>query len=146
MFKHLTIMGLSLLTFSSVAMAQPYTTQFSGGEITIDSIKRTSDETVLVKGTIKNTSQRSISFDTARLTDPAGRFLVKLQDLKTKKQFDRATVENVAVASNHYASTLADGATAMVWARVTAPPKDVTSVTISFGGDAIPIDGVPITE
>ena len=146
MVKYLSSVGLFLLAFGNVAVAQPYTTQFSKGEVTIDSIKRTSDETVLLKGTVKNTTSDSISLESERVADNGYRFDVKLQDLKSKQQFERATVQGAPVASNHYAKSIEPGEKAFVWARITAPPKDVTAVSVLIGGDTIPIDGVPITE
>lgn len=146
MVRYLSSLGFALLAFSSVATAQPFTTEFSKGEITIDSIKRTSDETVLLKGSVKNTSSEHLSLESVKVADEHYRFRVSLQDLKSKKQFERASVNDVPVASNHYAQSIPPGGKALIWARITAPPKDVTAVSVNLGGDSIPIDGVPITE
>ena len=62
--------ALAALVVLSVrpAAAQPWTTEFTGGEIVVESLKRTSDDTVLLKGTLKNTSSQEIHAYTSHLT------------------------------------------------------------------------------
>ena len=124
--------------------AQPWKTEFTGGEITIDSIKRTSDETVLLKGSIKNTGNETLFPFNAKITDSNYIFIAKLQDLKTKKQYEQVTVNDKRVGAA--VDTIKPGQSAVVWARITAPPKDVNQVSIQLGEGAIPIDLATISE
>lgn len=138
--------ALAALVVLSVrpAAAQPWTTEFTGGEIVVESLKRTSDDTVLLKGTLKNTSSQEIHAFTSHLTDSSYYFIAKLQDLKTKKQYEQVTVNQKRVGA--LVEGIHAGGAVKVWARITAPPKDVTQVSVQFGEGAIPIDQATISE
>jgi hypothetical protein len=142
--KRLLLTLSSLVCFTCVE-AQPFKTEFSQGEITVESLKRTTDETVLIKGTIKNTSSENYSWYGSKLTGNFHVFNVRLQDLKSKRQFEQITVDDKAVGSAHE-GTLKAGQSATFWARLTAPPKDTGEVSIIFGGDVMPIDKATISE
>lgn len=145
MFKEIGIsIFISLFAVAGRAEAQPYTTEFAKGEVTVDTIKRTSDETVLIKGSIKNTSNSDFALFASGITS-YNVFAVKIQDLKSKKQFEQVKVQNTLVGSRNEES-LAPGQSTKFWARVTAPPKDVTHVTILFNGSIAPIDDAVISE
>ncbi len=139
------LLATSFLLCSASAHAQPYKTEFGQGEITVNSIKRTTDETVLIKGSIKNTSSENLSWYGSKILGNYRTIDVRLQDLKSKRQFEQITVDGKPVGSSHEGSFNA-GESATFWARVTAPPRDVKEVSIIFAGDAIPIDSATISE
>jgi len=143
--KKILLLALSSLVCITYADAQPFKTEFSQGEIIVDSLKRTTDETVLIKGTIKNTSSEDYSWYGSKLLANFHIFDVTLQDLKSKRQFEQITVDGKAVGSAHD-GTLRAGKSATFWARLTAPPKDISEVSIIFGGDVIPIDKATFSE
>jgi|688.fasta_scaffold764453_2 hypothetical protein len=144
LFLSLGIVTLLLLPFS-VAVAQPYTSEFSQGEIIVDSIKRSTDETVLVKGVIKNTSSKSHSWFGSELVGNFGVIDVRLQDLKTKRQFEQVKVGDKAVGST-LRDSLAPGEQVKFWARITAPPAETKEISIIFSGSALPIDSAKISD
>jgi|GEM_PF-6808818 hypothetical protein len=142
--------ALSLICLSSLlsvpsAQAVPYTTEFGAGEIVVDSIKRSSDETVLIKGSIKNTSGKKFYWSGSGLVQQFYVIDVKIQDLKSKKQYEQVKVGNRAVGSTHEGG-VDDGEKKTFWARVTAPPKDVKEVSIIFGGEVIPVESAIIAD
>jgi hypothetical protein len=141
----LVLLVSSLLVCVASATAQPYKTEFGQGEILVTAVKRTTDDTVLIKGSIKNTSTERYSWHGSKLLQNYRVIDVRLQDLKSKRQFEQITVDGKAVGSS-YDGSLDAGESATFWARVTAPPKDVKEVSILFGGDAIPIDSASISE
>ena len=127
------------------AEAQTYTTEFRNGELKVDLVKRSSDETVLVKGTITNTSQNEyVALYTGNFTE-RGVFVVKLQDLKSKKEFEQVKVQGRRVGSEN-SDALSPGQSTKFWARITAPPKDVKQVSVIFGSSIAPLDEVTISE
>lgn len=141
----LLLLAISSLFCVASAQAQPYRTEFSQGEIIVESLKRTSDETVLIKGTIKNTSSDDYSWFGSKLTANFHVIDVRLQDLKSKRQFEQVTVDAKPVGSSHEGSLKA-GKSATFWARLTAPPQDVKEVSIIFSGEVMPIDKATISE
>ena len=143
----ISILGLLTLFLIPVsnATAQPYKTEFDQGEIIVESIKRTTDDTVLVKGLIKNTSSESHSWFGSNLLRGYGVIDVRLQDLKTKRQFEQIMIGDKAVGSK-YDGHLKAGAEIKFWARVTAPPVDTKEVSIIFSGNALPIESAKIAE
>jgi hypothetical protein len=141
--------NLSLFAFLlfplSLAAAQPYTTEFSKGEIVVESLKRTTDETVLIKGVIKNTSSESYSWYGSDLLANYSVIDVRLQDLKTKRQFEQVMIGDKCVGSN-YKGSLGTGKEVKFWARVTAPPAETKEVSIIFAGSTLPIESAIISD
>ena len=139
--------GLCLvgILFSGAAHAENLKTEFTNGEIVVDTVRRTSDETVLIKGTITNTSQSQMIQILSGGFVESDIMIVTLQELKTKKQFEQVRVEGRRVGSRHNV-ILSAGESSKFWARVTAPPKDVQKVSILFGADVPPLDDVSISE
>lgn len=142
----ISLLSASVLIFAVSAVADSFTTDFGdGGTINVESIKRTSDDTVTVRGSVKNTGTGSLTF--RPVLDSDYFFQVALQDLKGKKEYKRVEAGNRPVASRHISKyELGAGEEVKFWARVTAPPKEVGSASVVFGADAAPIDNVPITE
>lgn len=138
-----TLIAFAFLLVSPV-LAQPYTTEFGKGEIIIDAVKRTSDDTLLIKGSLKNTSNDRFDFFQSALLGGQNVIRIKIQDMKTKKQYEQVTVKDEPVGSKHF-GTVDPGGSVKIWARVTAPPPEITEVSIIFGGDTIPIDAAKIT-
>lgn len=141
----ITLFALSSLIGLASAEIQPIKSEFGQGEIIVESLKRTSDETVLIKGIIKNTSTDDFIWSNSKLTTNFHVFDVRLQDLKSKRQFEQITIDRKAVGSIHE-GILKSGKSATFWARLTAPPKEIKEVSIIFGGDAMPIDKATISE
>ena len=139
------LVGIACCVSAAVAHAEPYTTEFNSGEIVVNSIKRSSDETVLIKGTIRNTSGGRYDWFGSNLLQNYHVINIKLQDLKSKRQYEQVKVGDKAVGSEHEGS-IAEGGREIFWARVTAPPRDVKEVSIIFGGEVLPIEGATIAE
>jgi hypothetical protein len=140
-----SLLGIVLLLSATSASAQPYKTEFSSGEIVVDSIKRSSDDTVLIKGSFRNTSEKGFHWHGSNLLQNYHIINIKLQDLKSKRQYEQVRVGDKAVGSEHQGS-VSEGARETFWARITAPPRDVKEVSIIFGGEVIPIEGATIID
>jgi hypothetical protein len=139
------ILCLGYLLIVSSAQAQTFKSEFSCGEVTIESIKRSSSETVLVRGSLRNTSTESCPLVSNGVIGGDLAPHLVLQDLEGKQEFKIATVDSRPVASRH-SYHLAAGESFKFWARMTAPPKELKTVTVVLGGDAMPIENVPVQD
>ncbi len=141
---------LSLCLMTGVAAAQPYTSELGNGlVITIQSLKRSGTDSVMLKGFIENTnppgSERLSFMKCCATTHDI--FRADLQDPVGKKQYGQITINRDAVGSRHQSSTyLSPKEKQSVWARITAPPADVEKITIVFPCSAPPIEDVPIQK
>jgi len=129
--------------------AQSLTSDFgNSGVITIQSLKRSGNDSVVLKATIQNQGNERI--DISELLAPSKdgqRFFAALQDPTAKKQYQQVTIDNDPVGSVHSGYTnesLQPQQKIPVWARITAPPPEVEKITVIFKGTAQPVEDVPI--
>ncbi len=142
---------LVLLMIVPAAWATPtsYKSSFGqGGLITITSVRRSGSDSVVVKGTIKNTGKKPLTL--GNLTVPGenvSALVVKFEDPLGNKTYGPVTVEKKVLGSQHSAyENMAPGSQVNFWTRVTAPPPEVRKVTIALLGDAQPIEDVSIED
>jgi hypothetical protein len=131
------------------ASAQTYTSDFgNGGVITIQSLKRSGSDSVILKATISNEGKESLRLNELFVkTEPFDgyRFGATLQDAVAKKEYQQVLIEKNPVGSKHDGFVFIKPTEKLtVWARITAPPQEVEKITVVFHGSALPIDDVPI--
>lgn len=134
---------------ASWAAQTAYNSSFGqGGLITITSVKRSGSDSVIVKGTIKNTGKQPLSVQ--KLLVPGeniSALFVKFEDPFGDKTYGPVTADRKVLGSQHSVwEDIAPGAQVNFWTRVTAPPAGVRKVTIAVLGDTLPIEDVTIED
>jgi len=144
----LSALVIAVCASVSSASAQPYSSEFgNGGVITIQSLKRSGSDSVILKATVENKGTEKLPLEELLVSLGAGnhRFGATLQDPVAKKEFQQILIDRAPVGSRHTGyERLEPQAKVTVWARITAPPADVEKITIVFRGTALPVEDVPL--
>ena len=152
MRKHQWIfVTLGMLMWGTIASAQTYTSEFGdGGVITVQSLKRSGSDTVLLKAVIENTGKRDLPIEgvlNVCCGEWSNPFYAALQDPSANKQYEPVTIGRKGVGSMHdKREVLKPQQKLSVWTRITAPPAGVEKITVVFGGTAAPVEDVPIQK
>jgi len=144
----LSTLVIAVCASLSSASAQTYTSEFgNGGVITIQSLKRSGSDSVILKATVENKGTEKLPLEElfVNLDVSNRRFGATLQDPVAKKEFQQILIDKVPVGSRHTGyEKLEPQGKLPVWARITAPPADVEKITVIFRGTALPVEDVPL--